>query len=289
MADDIVKPFLVKYDGRDANSNFLQADLFAESVLGAARFYNAVAHYTASGLEHVPKGNYKKTFLVYVEPPSAGSVDEMFRVLPAVAGEYAIYATLYNESISYCFSGVCAAIKGLWTRPSERQEVIARLASVIEKQSKALIKGNQNLVSVQTKLIETLPALAIAVRPHGKRFVAPIGPSCSSVVQFADSPEKIRIDEAEADVIRGDEEIEIDVMTSYRITRIKELNLETGHCIVDVDGVGEVTGKISDPVLKTPSNVYTSAMDTHDGCTVTAKGVRKDGVLVKLHISDAKP
>src|SRR5688500_18661566 len=92
--DEIVKPFLLSYGGRDADRHLLQADLYGESVMGAARLYTAVGHYCLFGF--VPKGNYKRSLVVKVEPIRPGSVEQLVHLLPILAGEYAIHSFIYN-------------------------------------------------------------------------------------------------------------------------------------------------------------------------------------------------
>ena len=77
-------------------------------------------------------------------------------------------------------------------------------------------------------------------------------------------------------------------MAEFKINKISEVDIRTGHCIVDIEGIGEqLPGKITDPVLGTPNNVYTRALNRHEGFTVQAKGVRKNGEIKRLYISNS--
>lgn len=90
-------------------------------------------------------------------------------------------------------------------------------------------------------------------------------------------------------MIRGEGDMEVDPMNLFKVNRISEINLRTGHCVVDLEGVeGPVSGRITDPVLEIPDNVYTRSLNEHTGCTVEAKAVRKGGTLHRLYISNAK-
>jgi hypothetical protein len=83
--------------------------------------------------------------------------------------------------------------------------------------------------------------------------------------------------------------MEVDEVQEFHCREITELNRETGHCILHLEGVEKaVTGKISDPLLAQPDNIYSRALNDHGPFRITAKPVRKGGALHKLYVSDAK-
>ena len=78
-------------------------------------------------------------------------------------------------------------------------------------------------------------------------------------------------------------------MREYKVTRISEINVHTGHCIVAVEGIPDpVHGRIDDPVLARANNPYTRALNDQSACTVMAKAVRRAGRIQKLFISDGR-
>lgn len=295
--ENVVLPFQVNYCGRDADLNLLEARALGESIIGASKLYTAVAHYSVLGF--VPRGRYRKDFACYARPATTGSWEQLWLIAP-LAGEYGIHAHLYNQAISYIFKKVICSLKSIWTRPVDTQQVVEQLSNTFLERSKmdhdllqssvgGLIKANDNLASLQEKLINTLPQLADATRPHAKRFVQPVGETCSKIIQFTNTPDESSISESDAEVIRGDSTMEVDAMAEYRVTKISEIDLRTGHCVIDVEGVAErLTGKIADPVLEIPGNIYTSALSNHTGFVVDAKAVRKSGVIKSLYISNSR-
>jgi hypothetical protein len=65
--------------------------------------------------------------------------------------------------------------------------------------------------------------------------------------------------------------------------------VQNGHCILDIEGLnGFVTGKISDPALELPNNIYTKSLNNQTSFFISAKPVKRNGVVQKLHVSDAK-
>jgi hypothetical protein len=77
-------------------------------------------------------------------------------------------------------------------------------------------------------------------------------------------------------------------MQQFRCERISVINTKTGHCELTIQGIaGPVKGKISDPVLRQPKNIYTKALQEHVPLLISAKPVEKDGEIRRLYISDA--
>lgn len=293
----IVLPFAVTYEGNDADQHIISAQQLGESIIGASRLYNAVAHYCAFGF--VPKGNYKNEFYCYAKVPKEGSYEYMLYVA-AIAQEYNLHGEIYNAAISWLFARVVDSVKGIWTRKGDTVQVVEILSQTLIEQARidadvktqminAWAKSNDNLASLHARLIDTLPQLADATRSHGRLLVSPIGNTCRSINQFSGTKNAVAIDEPEAEVIRGDYEMEVDDMQDFNCRRITEVNVETGHCILDVEGFDHpITGKISDPALSMPNNVYTRALNGKTAFLISAKPVKRDGVVHKLFVSNAK-
>lgn len=55
--------------------------------------------------------------------------------------------------------------------------------------------------------------------------------------------------------------MEVDKMKEYKVNKISEIDIRTGHCVIDVEGIAEhLTGKIVDPAFEQPDNIYTSSL-----------------------------
>lgn len=298
MPDEMFPPFAVKYEGRDADRHVMEGGALAESLAGSTRLYNAVAHYSLYGF--VPRGRYRKTLTVYAQAPAPGSWEQFYYIAPFVAGQYALGPALYNEAVGFIFGKVLDSVKTIWTRrTSESVEIATKLADVLLEQSRTnaqvqttladgLVRAHGNLASLHGKLIETLPQLATATRHYGIQQVEPIGVTCSSLRQLADTPVESQITEPEAEAIRAGRNTEVDPVATFHVQRISALNVDTGTCGLDVENIGHVKGTITDPVLKTPNNIYTRSMNDHTPCVVRAKAVKKDGQVQRLYISDSE-
>jgi hypothetical protein len=294
---EIVPQFLLTYEGNDANEHVIEAGALADSLGGASRLYTAVAHYVVLGV--VPRGNYKKEFRCYASIPRDGSY-EIPIIIAALAHAYSLHGPIFAGALKFLFAEVLRSVKDLWTKKSSNEKIVEALANAMVELGKqntdvqtllanGLIHANDNLASLQSQLIQTLPAIAEGTRNSARALVAPIGNTCVSITQYANSASAIPIDEADAAVIRSDEPLEVDEMSTFKCLNVTEVNLSTGHCILNVEGFDfPVTGKISDPSLANPNNVYTKSLNAQTPFEVSAKPVKRQGVIKTLYISDAK-
>lgn len=307
-----MNPFSVRYGGAYANDGILEAGELARSISGAAKLYTAAIHYCFLGT--VPRGRYRKEYACYVTASRPGSLEEIFALLPLVQG-FGLHADFYREAATHTFKTIVGAVVKLWLQPSAAEETAGQtgegLMEDIEKvpnldsllanglaQSNrqltvALVESNKRQADLNELLVrtlgKTLPNFAARTRPFGRDFVEPAGNSCGNIAQF-EGVYETRISDSDAEIIRGDDDTEVDPMASFKVNRISEINVKTGHCILVLDELLRIVpGKISDPSLQKPNNVYTSALNAQQGFMAHAKAVRKGGQIQRLYISDAEP
>lgn len=293
---EVVSPFKLKYDGMDTKNHIIEAQQYGQSIIGASKLYSSVAHYCVSG--NVPKGNYRKEFACYATIPTPGSWDVILFV-SSVATQYQLFPELIKHSLSFFVFKVVRMLKMMLTGEVERDKAVEMLIDALKENAEkdaefkaqmlAGILGNcKSLENLHAQLIETLPELVNSTERHTKNLVAPIGKSCKILTSLHDTPHSFVIDEADADVIRSPKNLEVKDMAEFKCERIRELDLNTGHCQLVVEGIdGMVKGKISDPVIEKSSNIYSQSLDTQKPFYFMAKSIEKNGEIVKLHISDA--
>ena len=307
---DIIAPFLIRYRGKRAHNHILDAREYGESIVGASKLYSMVAHYTMFG--EIPHPRTKKQLVCFAKAPEPGSLDQWIGLAAAVAGQYGVDAAIYGEALSWAFGRIMGAIINLWTRPGDSETIIQEIADDMHEKAnadpnmalllangiiqankdlkEANVEANKNLALLFGQLIEQLPNLAANTRRYGKDFVRPVGSSCSCIDQFAGTQFESNITEADAEVIRGGDDMEVEPTQDYKVNMISEINLKTKHCVLEVEGIDSpVAGLISDPVLDAPRNIYTRSLDERTGFIVIAKAVKQSGEIKKLHSSDARP
>lgn len=296
--DEIVSPFALSFVGKDADVHSLNSVYLGRSLVGAGRFYTAVAHYALLGA--VPRGNYRKEFVCFSKAPREGSY-EAWLFIATLAQQYDLHGAVYKHATQFILGKIVEAIKNVWTRPTKMDATVTALVDVLTEQARrqaevgtilanGIIKANDNLASLHGKLIDKLPELAQATRGAGRELVSPVGITCTGLVQFATTPSESEINLPDAEVIKSQENLEVgEQVEQFRCNRIIELNLSNGHCILDIEGFeARVRGSITDPALQVPHSIYSSAMDSFTPIVIEAKRVEKDGELHRLYVSNAR-
>lgn len=298
LMDEVVAPFALQYIGKDADSHVVNTVYLGQSLSGAGRLYTAVSHYVILGT--LPRGNYRKEFACFSRPSEPGSY-EAWLVIATLIRDYNLHGVVYKQAASFLLARIVEAIKDIWTKKGKVDATVESLVELLKEQARkdrdvemvlanGLVHSNDNLASLHGKLIETLPQMAEAYRGAGRELVAPIGPTCRGVIQFAGTNNSSTITEPDAEVIRSFEDLEVgEDMESFRCNRITELNLSTGHCILEIEGLtGPIKGTITDPAIKGPHSIYSSAMDGFLPFAIEAKRVQKNGELHRLYVSNAR-
>lgn len=290
---DIANPLSMKYVGNETDSNVIDAIQFGESIGGAGRVYTSVAHFCTFG--EVLKPRQQTELRCYASVPKEGCYEAIL-VVATAANQYQLFSDLYKPAMGWLMAKITKHIKDSLIGRGNDME----LAKEIIEQGKrshelntilanGLIKSHQNTADAHEKLIDALPQLVEANTSRMKNLVAPVGRSCSELRQFSGTKNEFSITEPEAAVIRSEQELEVGDMADYDCVLISELNIRTGHCNLEIDGIEKtVTGKINDPALNEPNNIYSQSLNDHIGFVCTAKPILKDGEIHKLYISDAK-
>ncbi|HYN07931.1 MAG TPA: hypothetical protein VES67_11120 [Vicinamibacterales bacterium] len=118
---DIVEPFLVRYDGRDADFGVLEGDALGESILGSSRLYSTVAHFVVLG--YIPKPRGRRELRCYARPASSGSWDQLWSIAPLLAA-YVAHPDFHHKAIKFLFQQVTDHIKKIWTKPSDTKKLV---------------------------------------------------------------------------------------------------------------------------------------------------------------------
>jgi len=183
-------------------------------------------------------------------------------------------------------------MKKLWTGKAVNEVAMEKLVEALsasnDQLTQGLIQSNERHSDITGRLIEIIPELAGSTKNSARDLVKPIGSSCRTITQFYGTQNSSQIDEADAEAIRSDD-MEVEDMEAFNCEDIRELNLNTGHCELKIEGIESyIKGKISDPALKQRPNIYTTAFNTAEPFAIQAKPVKKNGGIYRLYVSDAR-
>jgi hypothetical protein len=120
--------------------------------------------------------------------------------------------------------------------------------------------------------------------------VAPVGKSSGPIdIGDAELSGSVTIDEASAEVLRAEEVLVVGDQQTFRV-RFSAVDKSGKRCKVEIVGQEGrlIPGRITDPSLMVPDNVYTSSLNSETVAEVQAKPVFRDGTIRTLYISDGR-
>jgi hypothetical protein len=282
----MLEPINLTYRGNEADDHRIDLIQVGHSLAGVGRLYNSVIHFYFHGT--VPPRNFRPIIRTYTAEPTAGCVN--FVLLASILSEH---LPTYSE-ILFKFSkkAIAKLLGAIFAKRTGNTGAMEKALDVIAKMHEDNVSLMKTVVhdGARTKdqLIQLVGQLATNNRPAMADMVAPVGSSCRSVTHFDQTPERVIIDEPIAAVMRSKEDLEVGDQIEIRAV-ILGVDTVTGQCRVRfLDDSGVARGKITDPSLKSPHNVYTAALDTKQVVVLTAKPINRDGELTKLYISDAR-
>ena len=304
---EVISPYTIKYTGGLTDEHIINSQELAFSILGASKISTSVIHYIFTG--RVPKANYKKEYYCVTKAPQAGSVEWFQWVIPLVPHTVA-YTEEFKLGAELLFQAVWDSIVNVLTRNSGK--TMADTFLTINRQNneafvemmrismQAIEKSNRSLSDVATRQSETIekivkhhattmPELAKTNKTNAVNLVQPIGNSCVHINNHFYNGFSVDIDPVKADIIRLKDTDEFGELGRFECIRIWELNLNSGHCILELAGFEKrVPGLITDPVIQRPENAYSTALNEFKPLVLTAKPILRDNEIIKLHIVDAR-
>ena len=307
---EIISPYTIEYKGKLSDRHIVYSEDLALSILGASKVSTSIIHYIFTG--KVPRANYKKQYVCVTNPPKSGSYEWNQWIVP-MASTILADPPAFIWAVEFLFQKTWDKLVNTLARDSTKSiETMGKVFTDINQQNseaglealkifaQSMDKSNKNLtdiVSRQAEIIEkyenhsieTMPDLAKVNKTNAVNFVQPVGNSCTFIENHFYNGFDVNIDPAKAEVIRSKEPDTVGDETQYECIRITELNLNNGHCFLDLSGFDDkVTGEISDPSLNRPSNIYSNAFDKHTSLILTAKPILRDDEVIKIHISNAQ-
>jgi hypothetical protein len=286
MERQVFSPIALAYRGLDADVHTLDAVQAGKSVAGTAKLYNSVIHFYFHGT--IPAKNYQPSIRTYVGAPKGGSLTYIF-----------VSAVLYDQLMAYpailCELAdviVPKFLSAIFAKRTKRTADMDKALDIIQEQSRqhhelaqTALKG---FLMDRQQLHAVIDRLTSGNRTAMAEMAAPVGTTCRTISHFDHTKTPEVVDEPMADVMRSKEDLEVGAQTEL-LGILVGVDTITGACRVELPESGIVArGKITDPALRTPHNVYTMALDNRDAVVLTAKPIMKDGELAKLFISDAR-
>lgn len=287
------KSISLEYKGWDATDNLIEAKKVGLSLQGVSRLYATTYHFYLTG--QLPKRLVNPDVRILVGPPKPGSLSYAVWVFLA-HGKLLAYPALLAEFVDLC---VPELIKAALAKRGKRENEFYDASEKIYDMAKDNIEIANRVLDFATevhrdhvrdkeKLHSTIEFLAQKNGPAMIEMVSPVGTSVKQLNNASGSPSELLIDEPMADVIRaqGDLEVEDEREMKVSIGAIDKINKTCR--VLSNEFPHPIKGRITDPALMTPGNVYTGALDKAETLIIKGKPAFKDGKIHTLYISDAR-
>lgn len=270
-------PIVIRFDGLEADNHEIDMAALAESLKGLARIIGVAGNFAVNQkyVQHKDALSVK----VVVKPPEA----HCFEILAWL--KWASGATLTVSIVA----GLAVTLVGyVFKKAAGDQEEMRQLRGALDEAIKQLGTRDQSVVD---RLLSTVDRMADALRPAVKQAVAPIGTSARTLsISENGSAKVIKIGIAERDAIMAEEPTDIGEEHAYTIL-ITELDMETGACRWSSPSEPETRtlGRITDPALTVPNNLYALHLAAKTPLRVRAKAASREGEITQLYISNIAP
>ena len=279
IGQDLNIPFEIRYEGLDAEDHKIDMAALAESLDGFSRLYAVIGHFISTG-------QYAKQMqALNVKAYAQESEAKCFNISAVL--DFATSAGLFQGVMGAALTAIVAYTIH---RSSGNKEEMKHLRDLLEQQ---LGFSKQ----VTERMMDTIDRLADGLRPSVKKAVSPVGDTCSRIDLYAEGEKHQTLDQALKDSLASDVDSQITSEKVYAI-EISEMDRIKRTCKVhligsDTEEVTEDDGSprrinadITDPAALVEPNVYMEAWYKSTKLNVKAKALLRNGLIVKLYISD---
>jgi hypothetical protein len=256
MPEHIFDPLPIAYRGLFADSHLVDAQQFGRSLIGASKIANSVCHELLfDKITHDPRG-YHVRFCVGPSKEN-GLLQELFAVVVSGLPVFAPFAMKIGKV--FIEEMIKAMVYKVLHRPSESDKALDIIAQ--QSQSLAVLAHSMQEGHMKDKafLQRLVTRLVNENRRPLRELPEPVGKTVRTMLIGRSDP--IIIDEPSAEVLKSSTPLELgdEVEMEVEIAGVFKTN---GACKIRIVGDKKiVSGKIADPALDEPNNIYTKTLN----------------------------
>lgn len=286
-AQPLFEPIPVKYTGLYSDDHVIDLQEFGVSLQGLARVSNSAVDFYLH--QRVAKDQRLYSVRLFAKPPEPGCVLLDIVALLAV-GQLPLYAPYVCDlATTFIVPIIKATIAKRLKKPDDMEKALDQIAALATKHADSMDKVHSDHMRDKAWMQGHIDKLSSQNAAPLRQLVRPVGSTCRQIeVGPADDVSPVTIGEAEAQVLSSREELSVEDSRQYQGV-FDGVDTTNGNCKFRIAGSDDdIPGKITDPALLNPLNVYTHSLDTKKPITIQAKAVTKEGEIVRLFISDGK-
>jgi hypothetical protein len=283
--EPLFDPIPITYRGLYADRHLVDAQQFGRSLVAVSKLANSICHELfCETITHDPR-SYRIRFCVGPSKEN-GLVQEIFAVVNS--GHLPLFAPiLIAVGRKFTELAIDAVVERVLNRKKEPDSSLDKLHELAMSHNEFARQVHQGHMRDKAFLQKMIASLANENRASVRQIPEPVGRTVR-LVQIGSEPNRGIIDEPAAEVLRSPDKLRLGHAVEYDV-RIHGVFKTNGACKIELIGQRRiVSGKIADPALEQPGNVYTKALNEGAVLHVVAQPITKDGKLHKLFITSAE-
>jgi hypothetical protein len=285
MAEPLFEPIPIAYRGLLADRHFVDAQQFGRSLIGISKLANSVCHELFwENITHDPR-SYHIRFAVGPSKEN-GLIQEIFAM--AKSGQLPLYTPILTVvGKKFIELAINAIVEKVLGKPKESNNAVDKIHELAMKHAEFASQVHHGHMRDKAFLQGIIRNLVNENRASLRQIPDPVGKSVR-LVQIGEKDVGPIIDEPAAEVLRSPETLSLGQPGEYEV-RIHGVFKTNGACRVEILNQHKiVSGKIADPELEKPGNVYTHALNEGLVLRVTAQPTIKEGKIHRLFITHAE-
>jgi hypothetical protein len=258
LPEQLFPPFPIAYRGLLADQHLVDAQQFGKSLIGVSKVANSISHeFFFETITHDPR-SYHIRFCVGPSREN-GLLQELLAV---ISGQFPAFPPILLQLAKpFILSTFEAIIKTVLNRKSEATLGIEKIHDLSVKHSEFASQVHQGHMRDKAWLKRMVETLVKENRASLREVPEPVGRTVRLMELGDDRKNPVLIDEPTAEVLRAREPMELGDPVEYDV-KIEGVFKTNGACRVRLLNDNRIVpGKITDPALEQPHNIYTTALD----------------------------
>jgi hypothetical protein len=282
VAEVVFEPISIAYRGLFADQHLVDAQQFGRSLIATSKIANSIFHeLTFQRITHDPR-KYHVRFCVGPSREN-GLLQEIFAVVVTGLPLFTPFVTKIGRI--FVEETAKAMIYSALKKPDDMNKALDIIKQQAERHADLADKMHEGHMKTTAWLQGMVTELVREHRRPLRELPDPVGRTVRTMAIGKENP--IIIDEATAEVLRSKDGLELGDSGQYNIELVGVFK-NNGACRIKIVGQNKIVlGKISDPALDQPNNIYTQALNAGLNLHVIAKPTFKDDKLYKLFITSA--
>jgi hypothetical protein len=286
MPEPLFQPIPISYRGLLADHHFVDAQQFGRSLIGATKLANSICHELFwESITHDPRP-YHIRFCVGPSREN-GLLQELFAI--SNSGQLPLYAPiLITIGKKFIELSIKAVIDKILSK-KDSTDAIDKIHELAMSHHEFAKQVHQGHMQDKAWLQRMITSMARENRASVRQLPDPVGRSVNHM-QIGEQNVGVVIDEPAAEVLRSADTLSLGDKEEY-LVRIHGVFKTNGACRVEILNEPKkkiVSGKIADPELGVPGNVYTRALNEGLVLKVAAQPTMKEGKINRLFVTRAE-